>query len=360
MLYQAKQEKRMGHHMEYKLRWGSNTWIVVLLASALIGTFILLTSYWGMGEAWHNAYYVPLLGYYVMLSICQSHYFKSDPKPHWSGLARQWVSITGAVFMFFVHEYLMGEIIGIPSNLIMPGQFTFIVFGFFFFGMDDFMFKGQLSRWLKRDVYKGLFWYAVVWIVWLPLFALDWGPIAALGAFDPTALFFILGSFQWVIMMQMMVAITWRDYLDTVKFRNNYIRGIQLLTLAMIAGFAIGYLCYQIVTFVDPSIAAPDRWHHVLYMGTYPLIPIILFGIFSNHFNNIGNVRRRAGFRTLWIAAMVITGYLIFRFGIAPSGLFGTHHWYHHFDLVFNFTVSIIPLSHHWFCGRAGLLRPKR
>ena len=346
--------------MEYELKWGNKTGIVALLASGMIGIIILLVSFWGMGQDWHEMYYVPLLGYYVMLSICQSHYFKSRPKPHWSGLARQWVSITGAVFIFYIHEFIMREIIGIPADLIMAGQFTFIVFGFFFFGMDDFLFQGQLSKWLKKDVYKAIFWYIIIWIVWLPMFASSMGPVAALGTFNPTNLFFMLGSFQWVIMMQMMIAITWRDYIDTIKFRNHYVRGIELLTFAMIAGFVLGYLCYQMVVFAEPSLPDFNKWHHVLYMATYPLIPIILFGLYTNYFNNVEDIRRRAGLRTLAVAIIVVLGYVIFRFIIAPTGVFGVHPWWHHFDLVFNFTISIIALSHHWFCGRIGAIKPKK
>jgi len=341
------------------LRWGKATWLIALIVSGLIGVFILLSSYWGMGDAWHNMYYVPLLGYYVMLSICQSHYFKLKPEPTWKGLARQWVSITGAVFIFYAHEWLMGDIIGIPDALIMPGQFIFIVLGFFFFGVDDFMFKGQLAAWIKSDAVKAIFWYVIVWVCWLPLYAFDWGLSGALGAFNDVRFFWFLASFQWVIMMQMMVAITWRDYLDTVDFKSNIDRGIKLLSAAMIAGFIIAFMCYQAVHFLEPGIAEADKWHHVLYMGTYPLIPIILFGIYSNHFNHIKDTFKKTQSRTLWIAAWVVAGWLIFRMIIAPSGIFGEHPWWHHFDLVFNFTVSIIPLSHHWFCGRIGFLKEK-
>jgi len=347
--------------MDYELKWGKNTWIEALLFAGILGTFILLASYWGMGEGWHNMYYVPLLGYYVMLSICQSHYFKVNPNPNWNGMARQWVSITGAVFIFYFHDWLMNDIIGVADGLIMAGQFLFIVLGFFFFGMDDFMFKGQLSKRIKSDAMKAVFWYLIVWVFWLPLFVFDWGLAKALGDFDAVLLFWFLASFQWVIMMQMMTAITWREYLDTVKFKNNIDRGIKLLTAAMITGFIIAYMCYQVVCYLDTEgvISNADRWHHVLYMGTYPLIPIIVFGIYSNHFNHIKDQFKKAQSRTLFIAAMVVVGWVLFRVVIAPSGIFGEHHWWHHFDLVFNFTVSIIVLSHHWFSGRIGFLKPK-
>ncbi len=350
--------------MEYELKWGKNTWLVALLISGLLGVFILLSSYWGMGEGWHTMYYVPLLGYYVVLSICQSHYFKANPNPSWGGLSRQWVSITGAVFIFFAHEWIMVSLIGIPrgpnGSILMGGQFIFIVLGFFFYGMDDFMFNGQLSKWIKHDSLKAVFWYFVIWVFWLFLFAFDWGLSAALGSFNSVHFFWFLASFQWVIMMQMMVAITWRDHIDTMKFKDNYDRGIKLITFAMLAGFVIAYMCYLIVDFLGPGIAEADKWHHVLYMGTYPLIPIIVFGIYSNHFNHIKDTYLKTQHRTLWIAALVVIGWVLFRLVIAPSGIFGEHPWWHHFDLVFNFTISIIALSHHWFCGRIGFLKPKK
>ncbi|MFO7618893.1 MAG: hypothetical protein R6W91_04485 [Thermoplasmata archaeon] len=345
--------------MEYELRWGRATWLVTLVVSGIIGVSILLASYWGMGEAWHNAYYVPLLGYYVMLSICQSHYFKIKPVPSWKGLSRQLVSIIGAIAIFFGHEFLMKDVIGIPVGALMSGQFMFIILGFFFFGMDDFLFNGQLSKWIKKDSVKAVFWYAIVWVLWFPLFAFEWGLSGALGSLNSVRLFWFLGSFQWVIMMQMMVAITWKDYLGTVKFKTNYDRGIKLLIFAVLAGFIIAFMCYQAVNFLEPGIPGAEKWHHVLYMGTYPLIPIIIFGIYSNHFNHIKNVYKKAQLRSIWIATWVVLGWLIFRLIIAPSGIFGDHPWYHHFDLVFNFTVSIIALSHHWFCARIGFVREK-
>ncbi len=346
--------------MEYEFRWGKNTWFAALIVSGIIGVSILLMSYWGMGEAWHNAYYVPLLGYYVMLSICQSHYFKVKPEPSWMGMVRQAVSIFGAIFIFYAHDFLMKDIIGISAGSeLMSGQFMFIVLGFFFFGMDDFLFNGQLSKWMKHDWLKALFWYGVVWALWLPLFAFSWGLSGALGNFDSVRLFWFLGSFQWVIMMQMMIAITWKEYLGTVKFRDNYQRGLKLLAFALVAGFVIAAMCFQIVNLLGPDIPAADKWHHVLYMGTYPLIPIIIFGLYSNHFNHVRDIKKKAVYRALWIAAWVIAGWTIFRLVIAPSGIFGDHDWWHHFDLVFNFTISIIALSHHWFCGRVGFMMQK-
>lgn len=345
--------------MSVKLRWGSYTWIPALLMGGIIGTVILAISWNVMGEEWHGYWYVPLLGYYVLLSICQSHYFKVPWKgPNLYGLGRQWVSISGAVFIYLVNGYIINDIVGISNpNIAMAGHFAFIVFGFFFYGWDDFFFKGALVRWMKIDALKAIFWYVFIWIFWYFVFAIPGGPVSALDKFQPAVLNMILGTFQWVIMMEMMTAITWREFIDSIKWPNDYVRGIVTLSFAIIAGMIIANISYALVNGVKPELAGADKWHHVLYMGTYPLIPIILFGLYSNHFNHISDLKKKTVSRTAWLVIMVIVEYFIFRFAIAPSGIFGEHVWWHHFDLYFNFTVSIIPLTHHWFCQRWGFVR---
>jgi len=343
--------------MSYELRWGKNTWIAALMMGGTAGIMILLLSWHMMGEYWHVKYFVPMLGYYVMISICQSHYFKSDLKPHIRGMIRQAMSIFGAVLIFYLHGWIMGDLIGIPEKLIMPSHFIFIILGFFFFGWDDFMFKGVLSRWLKVDAVKALFWYMFIWMLWFPLFAMDGGLSSALGNFNPTRFFWFLGSFQWVIMMELMIAITWREYLGTIKFKNDLMMGAALVSFALTAGFLAACVCYSIIDIGDTIPTEAAKSHHVLHMGTYPLIPIVMFGIYSHHFNHIEDQKKKAFARTGLIASMAILGYFIFGFATAPSGIFGEHPWYHHFDLAFNFTIAIIPLSHHWFTGRWGFVR---
>ncbi len=356
--------------MEYELRWGKWTWMPALVIGTIIGAIILWLDFQQMGIAWHNGYYMAMLGYYVMFSICQSHYFKVKPEPSWDGLARQWVSITSAVLIFYVNDWMMREVVGIPGNLVMGGQFFFIVLGFFFFGMDDFMFKGALSKWIKKDAVKAIFWFIIIWVFWYILFAASWGLSRALGVFDALANNIFLGSFQWTIMMSMMIAITWRDFLESIKWKSDIQRGLVLLPFSLIMGLVLGYICVFFIDviqpFADPDamLSSVDKWHHVLYMGTFPLIPIILFGIYSNHFNAIPDVKKKVMARTAFIASMVILGYFIFHLVTSETGLFavnGTNpHWFHSQDLIFNFTVSIIPLSHHWFCGRVWFLRSKR
>ena len=65
----------------YRLRWGSYTWIPALVGTAVIGFIALFLSTRVMGEAWYGTYYVPMLGYFVMVSVCQAHYFKNAAAP---------------------------------------------------------------------------------------------------------------------------------------------------------------------------------------------------------------------------------------------------------------------------------------
>lgn len=347
--------------MDVELKWGSYTWIPALIMSGVIGVSILLLSWHWMGPHWHEHWYVPLLGYYVMLSICQDHYFEPRwEKPTLKGLSRQWVSISGAVLIYLVHGFIIGEIVGIPDPLLMAGHFIFIVLGFFFFGWDDIFFKGKLSDWIPIDALKAFFWYGVIWVLWYILFAWSGGLSGALGDFQPVSYYWFLGSFQWVIMMELLVAINWGDLIEKIDFPNDYARGGSLMGFALVAGFSMGTLCHFIISTAAPlapiAPSAAEQWHHVLYMGTYPLIPIIVFGLYTNHLNGISNVKKRVGARTLALMGMVVLQYLIFRFLIAPTHIFGDHPWYHHFDLVFNFTISIIALTHHWFSKRWGFV----
>ncbi len=346
--------------MAVELKWGSYTWIPVLGMSGAIGTAILLLSWHWMGPHWHEHWYVPLLGYYVVLSICQDHFFEPEWGPSLKGLSRQWVSISGAVLLYHVNGFIMNGIVGIPGSLLMPGHFIFIVLGFFFFGWDDIFFNGALTKWIPIDALKAFFWYGVIWVLWYVLFAMPGGLSSALTDFHATRYFWFLASFQWVIMMELMTAINWKDFIDEIDFPNDYVRGGSLMAFALVAGFSIATFCHFIVATVVPmtpmSPTPAQQWHHVLYMGTYPLIPIIIFGLYTNHLNSIADVKKRVGARTGALMSMVVVQYLIFRFIIAPSHIFGDHPWYHHFDLVFNFTISIIALTHHWFSKRWGFI----
>jgi len=378
--------RRRQIYMAYELRWGNRSWIYGLGMGLLIGMGILLFMYNMKGTQFFFNYYSPMLGYYVLLSICQSHYFKRPPEPDMKGLFRQFVSIFGAVVLFFVNEMIMINLLGVPTpahpllyngDLVMSGHFTFIVFGFFIYGFDDFMFKGKLVKWIKHDWLKAVFWYFVIWALWLPLYYMKGGLVQAYSetAFDALALNKMLGISQWAIIMSLMIALTFKDYIATIKIENDYLKGLMLLAGSFIVGGAIAYFCFGLTEYIAPwdHLDSASKWHHVLYMGTYPLTPVILLGLYTKNFSHIEDPLKRVGARLMFLVPLVILSYFIFHLVIAQPewllnklfpgsfsegmGVFGDRKWYAHLDLYFNFTVSIIPLTHHWFCGRFGFMK---
>jgi hypothetical protein len=344
----------------YRLRWGSYTWIPALVGTAIIGFIALFLSTRVMGEAWYGTYYVPMLGYFVMVSVCQAHYFKSNPEPNLAGIWRQGVSIVGAIALFYFHRWVMGSVFGIPAKLVLPGQLTFILVGFFVFAWDDSMARGQFAKWIRIDALKALFWYAVIWVLWYLVFAMPGGLVSALGTFNQLHMNMFLAIFQWMIILQLMMGIIWKDILQGLRFPNNYVRGVSLLVANATVGVALSYITYLIgsamAAGITPSLTGAEKWRFVLMAATYPLIPVIVFGLYTNQFGHIASVGKRVAAKTALVFSLMIVGYLLFRFVVSRSGIFGHHPWWNDIDLVYNFTIPILLLTHFWFSGRLGFL----
>lgn len=384
--------------MAYELKWGNRTWIYAFALGLGIGLAVLLIFKDMLGDKAFWNYYSPMLGYYVLISICQSHYFRRKPEPDMGGLFRQFVSIFGAVVIFFVNEAIMLYIFDMPiaggllppteyisGSMVMGGHFTFIVFGFFIYGFDDFMFKGKLLGWMKNDTAKAFFWYFFIWFIWGIFFYSDIGMAKAhsTSSFDPEAMNRMLAVSQWIIIMSLLYALIFRDFIPEVQekigIKNDYAYGLVLLLFASIVGLIIGYVLFWVAPLISPAgshLTDTETWHHVLYMGTFPLIPAILIGVYTKNFNNIDGTGRRVIRRLAVLIPAIVILYFAYHFILARPeqvvnffggkgtmepgfGLFGepNNNWYHQLDLYFNFTVSIIPLTHHWFCGKAGFMR---
>ena len=380
--------------MTFTLKWGNSSWLYGLALGLGLGTAILLLMHNMFGVEFFFNYYSPMLGYYVLISICQSHYFRRNPEPDMGGLFRQFVSIFGAIVIFFINEMIMIHIFGVPEQsntllyhggMVMSGHFTFIVFGFFIYGFDDFMFKGRLVGWIKKDLVKAVFWYLFIWLSWGILYYMKGGLVQAysLQAFDQFELYRMLGISQWIIIMSLMLALVLKDYMPELKkklrLKSEILFGIFLLIGSAVVGTAIAYFCFGLTEYIAPwdDLDASSKWHHVLYMGTFPLTPIVLMGLYTNNFNGTVSPLKRVVKRVALLVPVVFLSYFSFHLIIAEPellpnwmfpntfgegiGLFGNQHgWHHHLDLYFNFTVSIIPLTHHWFCGKAGFVEEKR
>jgi hypothetical protein len=306
------------------------------------------------------------------------------------GLFRQFVSIFGAIVIFFVNQAIMLYIFGVPEvshpvldhgAIVMTGHFSFIVFGFFIYGFDDFMFKGKLVGWMKNDLLKAVFWYFFIWFVWAFLFYGYVGKGYSAVKFDVKHMDQLLAISQWVIIMSLLYALVFKDWLPELQkklhLKNDIIYGLFLFAAAVGIGAAIAYLCYGALPYIaswEEPLSAAEKWHRVLYMGTYPLTPAILLGTYSFNFATTKTAGKRVLKRIAILVPSVVLLYFGFHLIIAQPELIpnwispGTFNdgmgifyreggWYHQLDLYFNFTVSIIPLTHHWFCGKWGFMK---
>lgn len=381
--------------MGYELRWGNRTWLYGAALGLGFGVAILLLFKDMLGPKAFWNYYSPMLGYYVLISICQSHYFRREPKPDMGGLFRQFVSIFGAILIFFVNQFIMISIFAVPQpehallfngGIVMAGHFSFIVFGFFIFGFDDFMFKGKLVGWMKNDTIKAFFWYFFTWGFWLLIFYwlvakgysdTDWNTV-----YRPNLDRFLAIS-QWTIIISLLYALVFRDWLPDLqkmlRLKNDFLFGTFLLLAAIGIGAAIAYLCYGALPYIAPwnapegGLTYGEKWHRVLYMGTFPLTPAILMGTYTSNFAGTRSSGMRVLKRISILIPIIVLLYFAFHLIIAEPylipnwispglmneniGIFRAEGgWYHQLDLYFNFTVSIIPLTHHWFCGKWGFM----
>ncbi|MGA1848710.1 MAG: hypothetical protein ACMUHB_05145 [Thermoplasmatota archaeon] len=377
--------------MGYVLRWGNKTWLYGAALGLGIGLAILILFKDMLGHVAFWNYYSPMLGYYVLISICQSHYFRRKPEPDMGGLFRQFVSIFGAIVIFFLNQWIMISIFAVPQvshdyyfngGIVMAGHFSFIVFGFFIYGFDDFMFKGRLVKWMRNDLVKAVFWYFIIWLVWYFLFYMKGGIGQAYKAseFNGAHLDQLLAISQWTIIMSLLYALVFRDWLPDLqkmlRMKNDFLYGIFLFAAAVAVGSAIAYFCYYVFIPLiwEAPLASGERWHRILYMGTFPLTPAILMGVYTTNFAGTKSTGMRVIKRVALLIPIVLLLYFAFHLVFAEPylipnlispgllnediGIFRHDGgWWHQLDLYFNFTVSIIPLTHHWFCGKWGFMK---
>ena len=171
--------------------------------------------------------------------------------------------------------------------------------------------------------------------------------------------------------------LVYRSLQKKLGMKNDILYGIFLLMAAILIGGAVAYLCYFALPHIAPweeALTYQHRWHRVLYMGTYPLTPAILLGVYTTNFAGTKSTGQRVLKRIAVLVPAIILLYFAFHLIIAQPwlipnwispGMFkegvGLFYkgggWYDQLDLYFNFTVSIIPLTHHWFCGKWGFMK---
>ena len=354
--------------MNYQLRWGDRTGLYALLMALISGTFIVWLAFEPAEAATKNGfffqYYSPLLGYFVVAAICQSHYFRTSGMKLENSI-RYFVSI-GAATVLFATNQLTFYLIGIAPTEYMHAHFLWILFGFYMFGFDDFLFAGKLSklpakltrhpgmlsRFLDHTSFKAAIWYVVIWILW--------GIMVVMGTIHKGSDFnYFAGHFQWAVILLLMCALQLKEVIPAVPMKNDYIRGASWYMFTIVGGFIIGEILFRVNAHFYQGLDNGHNWHHVLYQGTYPLFPIIILGLYTNHLGHIRNIYRRAALRSAVVGVSSIILYFFFHAVLMNTGLFDVSGaWTERIDLYWNFTVSIIPLTWAWFCARWGFMRP--
>ncbi|KAJ5072978.1 hypothetical protein M0811_09192 [Anaeramoeba ignava] len=156
--------------MRYQLRSWWLTPILAEVVAEVIGLSVVAGFFWTKGTDWFHKYYITILGYYVVASITLGHYFKTNGKPNIHGFFRHVIAILCGIEFYYLHEDLYLHWFGIDPKLLQAAHFLWIVFGFFFASFDDTFFWGFLSKWMKFNWIKAIFWLLVVWLFWYIFF----------------------------------------------------------------------------------------------------------------------------------------------------------------------------------------------
>lgn len=303
-------------------RWGEWTpWLATVFFLAL-GSLIVALAY-GQGEHFFHSYTI-CLGYFVAWGIAQSHYFKvGQDTPYAKGLI-----IYPLIIILSILSYYLGNWIFTAVNApVTFGHFTFIMLGFFIFGLDDFIFGGRLSKWLGSDFLRFLFWFLVIVVIWIFLlsFVLK----------EETQFRQFFGMFQWPIVCLLFYALLVRVRGKKLGFLRQSINFILLFVI----GFFIAYL-----------LNGHFSWHQVLDLGTFPLLSIIMLGLYFKGGSEPTFFVPDPPLRFLWV--VFYSSLQVGLFTILLSlGLLGKVESFDATALQWCFTVAILPLAHYWFTG---------
>lgn len=298
-------------------RWGRTTPWIATLFFLVLGSLIIAIAH-TQGEHFFHTSYTICLGYFVTWSIAQSHYFKVKPDtPYAKGLL-----IYPFIIILSILSYHIGNWIFTAVNVpVTFSHFTFIMLGFFFFGLDDFIFKGRLSKWLGSDFLRFFFWLLVIILIWIGLFSFLLKEEAQFWQF--------FGMFQWPIVCLLSYALLIRIPGKTLSFGRQF-RNFLLL---FIIGLVFAYF-FRILS---------ANWHEVLNYGTIPLLPIIMQGLY---FRRLAYTHERL----YAVTALSLLQFILF-FIMMATGVLGFVPLKVHDGpmLQWCFTVAILPLAHFWF-----------
>eukprot|EP01156_Anaeramoeba_ignava_P015567 Anaeramoba_ignava/a614134_24.p1 GENE.a614134_24~~a614134_24.p1 ORF type:complete len:371 (+),score=85.34 a614134_24:110-1222(+) len=341
--------------VEKEFRIKSPIWtpIIAETVSHLIGLPFLAILYWTKGSSWFHLYYATILGYYIVCSILLSHFFPAVNHPNIHGFFRHIVAAMSGAQLYFFHEELFIRWFHIDSAYLQEAHFLWIVFGFFFAGFDDSFFLGYLTKWMKLDWVRALFWIIIVWIFWLILF---YSPLLCNGKAKLDIVRFenVIGVMQWVIMAKLTTNLHLKDWYNSIKWRHVLIRAFVSLSIAVISGIFFAYLWYGISRGIWRDASKAEIWHSVITAGTAPLAPIILVGLYTTNYSGKFKKGKLALVRVLTIIVGTLLCYFFYNGVISQMNVMGDRKlsWLKKDILNYNFTVHNLQLTHFWFNRR--------
>eukprot|EP01105_Mastigella_eilhardi_P017036 TRINITY_DN3916_c0_g1_i3.p1 TRINITY_DN3916_c0_g1~~TRINITY_DN3916_c0_g1_i3.p1 ORF type:complete len:555 (-),score=88.65 TRINITY_DN3916_c0_g1_i3:32-1696(-) len=257
-----------------------------------------------------------------------------------------------AVIMYWLHQVIFRSFLA--SGLCGVSHIVFILTGFLFGAWEDVCFQSKITGPLKMG--RAIFWYVATWIVWATL---------CVGCFHFTDVHYneiltqwYLGWIQFTIVIQLFAGM-WlaADTLNLIPFHWAF-KGIFLTGTFVLFGAAISHIIYWWSQVMSKELRPPERWHFVTSMGSYPLIPSVYYGMYADKMCTIKNVWWRLGARCLFVFFFSIFGFFWFHIIFTPLNILGIpDSWYHDKDLIFNFLLALLGLTHSWFCKRWGFVR---
>ncbi|KAH3760847.1 hypothetical protein Pelo_7342 [Pelomyxa schiedti] len=356
---------RPGPAPTWQLRWGNRTWMLPLLISTILSMLIIAWAWRYKNGAWFGVMYVPLMGYYILFSIYQVHFYPSvpqaTPEPSVKGMDRYIIIFIVTIVMWFLHNAVLSMYFKETKRLV-TAHISFIITGFFCGAWEDTCWGPvQFTKWpsvknpalfSKTLHLRGIFWYSFSWLVWFLVVVL----ICGLGRTNPDwiLLQWYLAVTQMAIVTQLSAGLWTKPFWETVTFVHPYSKGLIMTGAWWFNATSATLIIYFIASSCWPQGKPADIWHFCTTCGSYPLAPAVCFGLYGDTFKTLFSSKTaHAIFAYFFIAGVSILDFLLFhlvytQFGVTPAA----PTWFQDVDLVTNFTIVLFLLTWYWFTQR--------
>lgn len=339
-----------------KVRFGNWMQVIALMICTFIGT-VVTVFFFRQGEELFQSY-ILWLGWFVVLSIGQSHDLQPWDKPHASGLWRYPITIIAAYLVHLITQYYYFHCQSPAFFAPFFAPITFILLAFFFLGIDDFIFGGRIAQklrvgkihansnasevnyWLSGLTLLGLRFCGIV-LIWHAVYFI----LVRFSGFN-----FFYAFFQWAVIGLLLIAVPLRDLL---KLSGQELRW-QITAFA--STFAFGLFAAVFLFALNRklfAIAGNTNWHLVLIEGTFPLCFVVLKTLYGKGYEVFFPYKPELDILWRITGILIKSGlwFLIFSLGfikLFPGATLTSHNP----GLAWNFTIAIILYTWHWYTRR--------